>query len=77
MGVAGVDEMSQEEYRKAAVEAVRKLASDVGIPADLKEIAKAEDVPFLAESAIKDACTPGNPKDVTLEQIEALYRTLL
>lgn len=77
MGVAGVDEMSQEEYRKAAVEAVRKLASDVGIPADLKEIAKAEDVPFLAESAIKDACTPGNPKDVTLEQIETLYRTLL
>lgn len=77
MGVAGVDEMSQEEYRKAAVEAVRKLASDVGIPSDLKEIAKAEDVPFLAESAIKDACTPGNPKDVTLEQIEALYRTLL
>ena len=67
----------QEEYRKAAVDAVKKLAADVGIPADLKEIAKPEDVRFLSESAIKDACTPGNPKDVTLEEIEALYRSLL
>ncbi len=77
MGVEGVDSMSQEEYRKAAVDAVKKLAADVGIPADLKEIAKPEDVPFLAASAVKDACTPGNPKDVTLEEIEALYRKLL
>ena len=77
MGVEGVDSMSQEEYRKAAVDAVKKLAADVGIPADLKEIAKLEDVRFLSESAIKDACTPGNPKDVTLEEIEALYRSLL
>ena len=77
MGVEGVDSMSQEEYRKAAVDAVKKLAADVGIPADLKEIAKPEDVRFLSESAIKDACTPGNPKDVTLEEIEALYRSLL
>ena len=77
MGVEGVDSMSQEEYRKAAVDAVKKLAADVGIPADLKEIAKPEDVLFLSESAIKDACTPGNPKDVTLEEIEALYRSLL
>ena len=77
MGVEGVDSMSQEEYRKAAVDAVKKLAADVGIPADLKEIAKPEDVRFLSESAIRDACTPGNPKDVTLEEIEALYRSLL
>lgn len=77
MGVEGTENMSQEEYRKAAVEAVRKLSEDVGIPSDLKEIVKAEDIDFLAESAIKDACTPGNPKVPTLEDIKALYRSLI
>lgn len=77
MGVAEVENMSQEEYRKAAVEAVRKLSKDVGIPADLKEIVKAEDIDFLAESAIADACTPGNPKVPTLEDIKALYASLI
>lgn len=77
MGVAEVENMSQDEYRKAAVEAVRKLSKDVGIPADLKEIVKAEDIDFLAESAIADACTPGNPKAPTLEDIKALYASLI
>lgn len=67
MGVQGTETMSQEEYRKAAVDAVRKLASDVGIPKDLKGIAKEEDVRFLSESAVADACAPGNPKEATLE----------
>ena len=77
MGVEGVDGMSQEEYRKAAVDAVRKLSGDVGIPADLKEIVKPEDVQFLAESAYADACRPGNPKDTSVEEIAALYRSLM
>ena len=77
MGVQGTEDMSQEEYRKAAVDAVRKLASDVGIPKDLKGIAKGEDVRFLSESAVADACAPGNPKKATLEDIEMLYRKLL
>lgn len=77
MGVDGVDAMTQDEYRKAAVDAVRKLAADVGIPADLKEIVKAEDVRFLAESAFADACRPGNPRDTSVEEIEQLYRSML
>ena len=77
MGVQGTETMSQEEYRKAAVDAVRKLASDVGIPKDLKGISKDEDVRFLSESAVADACAPGNPKEATLEDIEMLYRKLL
>lgn len=77
MGVEGVDEMSQEEYRKAAVDAVKKLSADVGIPADLKAIVKEEDVQFLAESAIADACAPGNPKEASLEDIMGLYRSLM
>lgn len=77
MGVQGTETMRQEEYRKAAVDAVRKLASDVGIPKDLKGIAKEEDVRFLSESAVADACAPGNPKEATLEDIEMLYRKLL
>ena len=77
MGVKGTENMSQEEYRKAAVDAVKKLSADVGIPADLKEIVKEEDVPFLAQSAYDDACRPGNPKDPTVEEIAALYRSLL
>lgn len=77
MGVQGTENMSQEEYRKAAVDAVKKLSADVGIPANLKEIVKEEDVHFLAESAVADACTPGNPKDATLEQIMEMYKSLL
>ncbi len=77
MGVEGVDEMSQEEYRKAAVEAVKKLSQDVGIPADLKDIVKEEDLDFLSESAYADACRPGNPRDTSVEEIRALYKSLM
>lgn len=77
MGVKGVDDMSQEEYRRAAVDAVKKLSQDVGIPADLKEIVKREDIPFLAQSAYDDACRPGNPKDTSVEDITKLYESLL
>ncbi len=77
MGVCGVDEMTVEEYRKAAVDAVKKLSADVGIPADLKDIVKPEDVKFLAESAYADACRPGNPRDTSVEEITALYNSLL
>ena len=75
----GVDTegMTQDEYRKAACEAVRKLASDVGIPADLKEIVKEEDLDFLSESALADACCPGNPRDTSVEEIKALYKSLI
>ena len=77
MGVEGVDAMSQEEYRKAAIDAVKKLSEDVGIPADLKEIVKREDIPFLAQSAYDDACRPGNPKETSVEDITKLYESLL
>ncbi|MDP4133769.1 MAG: lactaldehyde reductase [Bacillota bacterium] len=77
MGVSGTENMTQDEYRKAAVEAVRKLSQDVGIPANLKDIVKDEDIGFLAESAMADACRPGNPKDPTLEDIITLYKSLM
>ncbi|MBE6999440.1 MAG: lactaldehyde reductase [Ruminococcaceae bacterium] len=77
MGVEGVEAMSQEEYRKAACDAVKKLAADVGIPADLKGILKEEDVQFLAESAYADACRPGNPRDTSVEEIAELFRALI
>lgn len=77
MGVENVDAMSLEDARKAAVDAVRKLSEDVGIPADLKEIVKEEDVDFLAQSAYDDACRPGNPRDTSVEEIKALYRALM
>lgn len=77
MGVEGVDTMSQDEYRKAAVDAVKKLSQDVGIPADLKDIVKEEDLDFLSESAFADACRPGNPRDTSVEEIKALYRSLM
>ena len=77
MGVEGTESMSQEEYRKAAVDAVRQLSIDVGIPQDLKEIVKEEDIPFLAQSAFDDACKPGNPKDASLEDIVELYKALM
>ena len=77
MGVQGVDAMSQAEYRQAAIDAVRQLALDVGIPADLKEIVKREDIPFLAQSAYDDACRPGNPRDTSVEEISKLYESLI
>ncbi len=77
MGVQGVDDMTQEEYRKAAVDAVRKLSQDVGIPADLKAIVKEEDIPFLAQSAYDDACRPGNPRETSVEEIAELYKSLI
>lgn len=77
MGVEGTENMTQEEYRRAAVEAVKKLSADVGIPADLKGIAKEEDIAFLSESAYADACRPGNPKETSVEDIAALFRSLL
>lgn len=77
MGVENTESMTVEEYRKAAVDAVKKLSQDVGIPADLKDIVKKEDVHFLAESAYADACRPGNPKDTSVEDIEKLYMSLL
>lgn len=77
MGVEGVDGMSQEEYRKAAVDAVRQLAEDVGIPTTLKGIVKEEDIDALAESAYADACRPGNPRDTSVEEIKELYRSLM
>ena len=77
MGVEGVEKMSQEDYRKAAVEAVKQLSKDVGIPADLKAIVKPEDLDFLTQSAMDDACRPGNPKEPTFEDIKNLYLKLM
>ncbi|MCI9078086.1 MAG: lactaldehyde reductase [Lachnospiraceae bacterium] len=77
MGVKGTENMTQEEYRKAAIDAVKQLSSDVGIPADLKEIVKEEDIPFLAQSAYDDACRPGNPKETSVEDITMLYKSLI
>lgn len=76
MGVKGVDDMSVEEYRKAAVDAVQKLSVDVGIPTKLEAL-KEEDLDFLAESAHADACAPGNPKDASVEDLKALFRKLM
>ncbi len=77
MGVANVDSMSQEEYRNAAIQAVKKLSEDVGIPSNLKGVIKEEDIDFLTESAINDACCPGNPRPCTREDIAAMYRSLM
>ena len=76
-GVENVDAMTQEEYRKAAVEAVKKLSQDVGIPQNLKEIVKEKDLDFLATSAFNDVCTGGNPKDTSVEEIKELYKSLI
>lgn len=76
MGVKGVDEMTVEEYRKAAIDAVRQLSADVGIPSKLEAL-KEEDLPFLCESAHADACAPGNPKYASLEDFEALFRKIM
>lgn len=77
MGVKGVDDMTQEEYRRAAIDAVKQLSEDVGIPADLKDIVKAEDVDFLAQSAYDDACRPGNPRETSVAEIKELYLSLI
>ncbi len=77
MGVKDTENMSQEEYRKAAVDAVKQLSKDVGIPDNLKDIVKPEDIPFLAQSAYDDACRPGNPRDTSVEEITELYKKLL
>ena len=77
MGVEGVDAMSLDEARKAAIDAVKQLSKDVGIPADLKDIVKPEDVDFLAQSAYDDACRPGNPRDTSVEEIKQLYLSLM
>ena len=77
MGVEGTEKMSQDEYRKAAIDAVKKLSSDIGIPADLKDIVKKEDIAFLAQSAYDDACRPGNPKETSVEDITKLYESLI
>ena len=77
MGVKGVDDMSVEEYRKAAVDAVRRLAEDVGIPVTLKGIVKEEDIPALSASAYADACRPGNPRETSEAEIAELFRSLL
>ena len=69
--------MTQEEYRKAAIEAVKQLSKDVGIPQDLKEIVKEEDLDFLSESAYADACRPGNPRETSVAEIKELYKSLL
>ena len=77
MGVPGTENMSKEEYQKAAIDAVKKLAEDVGIPKDLKNIVKPEDVDFLSQSAMDDACRPGNPRDPKFEEIKELFLSLL
>ena len=77
MGVTGVDDMSLEEARKAAVDAVKQLSHDVGIPENLKDIVKPEDVDFLAQSAYYDACRPGNPRETSVEEIKELYLSLI
>lgn len=77
MGVEGLENMTVEEYRKAAVDAVKKLSSEIGIPSDLTEIVKEEDIPFLAQSAYNDACRPGNPKETSVEDITDLFKSLV
>ena len=77
MGVEGVDDMTKEEAVQAAIDAVKQLGIDVGIPTNLKDIVKEEDIQFLAESAYADACRPGNPRDTSVEEIIGLYKSLL
>ena len=77
MGVCGFDAMTLEEARKAAIDAVKQLSADIGIPADLKNIVKAEDINFLAQSAFDDACRPGNPRATSVEEIKELYLKLV
>ena len=76
-GVEGVDAMSEDQYRQAAIDAVAQLSKDVGIPQDLKAIVKEEDLDFLSKSAFADVCTGGNPRDTSVEEIKELYKSLL
>ena len=77
MGVVGVDHLSLEEARKAAIDCVKQLSKDVGIPADLKDIVNPADLDFLAQSAFDDACRPGNPRPTSVEEIKELYLKLM
>ena len=77
MGVEGIDAMSDDEAATATIAAVKKLSADVGIPTNLKDILKEEDIQFLSESAYADACRPGNPRETSVEEIAALYRSLM
>ena len=77
MGVEGTENLTQEEYRAAAVTAVKQLSEDVGIPTTLKGIVKEEDIDALAKDAYADACRPGNPRETSVEDIKELYRSLL
>ncbi|MBQ9306438.1 MAG: lactaldehyde reductase [Clostridia bacterium] len=77
MGVEGIDAMDDEAAAKATIAAVKQLSADVGIPADLKGILKEEDIDFLSDSAYADACRPGNPRDTSVEEIKALYRSMM
>ena len=77
MCVDGIDAMDDEAAALATIAAVKKLSADVGIPADLKGILKEEDVQFLSDSAFADACCPGNPRDTNVEEIKALYRSMM
>ena len=77
MGVPNVDAMDEATYRQAAIDVIQKLADDVGIPKSLSEAGvKREDIPFLAESAFNDACTPGNPRDASLEETIGIYESI-
>ena len=76
MGVKNVDSMSQAEYRKAAIEAVKSLSEDVGIPKTIDAI-KEDDLEFLSQSAAADACAPGNPKDASIEDFKAMFRKIM
>lgn len=77
MGVPNVDAMDEATYRQAAIDVIQKLADDVGIPKSLSEAGvKREDIPFLADSAFSDACTPGNPRDASLEEIIGIYESI-
>ncbi|MDD6095256.1 MAG: lactaldehyde reductase [Clostridia bacterium] len=77
MGVQGVDSMTQEEYRRSAIDAVAKLAEDVGIVTSLKGVAKEEDIHQMSVDAYNDACRPGNPRETSVEDIEKIYRSLM
>ncbi len=77
MGVDGIERMDDDEAAKATIDAVKKLSADVGIPADLKGILKEEDIQFLSDSAFADACCPGNPRDTNVDEIKALYRSMM
>ena len=77
MGVEDAYSMSLEAARRMAIDAVKQLSKDVGIPTDLKDIVKPEDIDFLAQSAYDDACRPGNPRETSVEEIKELYLSLM